>query len=107
MRIERLDVDSDLLGRSVLAIHDFEPAADFSAFERGYVAEFNPAYVSVKVPFERVTDAHVLEANGFRLMECQLRCAVKLRKPYDLSSFPYDFTEVTRQEDLAEVLQIA
>jgi hypothetical protein len=105
--IERIEVDSRVFGRNVLAILDFDPAANFSACEREYIDEFDPAYVSSKVPLDRVSDIHALERSGFNFIECQIRAAMKLRKPYDVSQFPYDFDQVTREEDLQHVLQIA
>jgi hypothetical protein len=107
MKTELLEVDSRVLGRNVLAIHEFDPAADFPTFERNYIAAHNPAYVSCKVPLERVTDAHVLESAGFRLIECQIRSSIKLRKPYDVSRFCYNFVRVTEEKDLQDVLDIA
>lgn len=108
MKAELNEIDSRVFGRAVLAIHDLDPAADFAAFERDYVKRFNPVYVACKVPLERVTDTHVLERHGFNLIECQIRSAIKLRKPFDVAAFrQYEFERVTREEDLAEVLEIA
>ena len=107
MKVERIEVDSRVLGRNVLAIHDFDRGADFAAFERGYIAEYDPIYVSTKIPLERVTEVHPLESAGFRLVECQIRSRIKLRKTYDVSGYSYDFERVTREEDLGAVLDIA
>jgi hypothetical protein len=107
MRAEPVEIDSRVLACTVLAICDFDPNSDFVAFERSYIAEHAPGYVSCKVPLEDLASVHVLEDAGFRLAECQIRSSVKLRKPYDTSSFPYEFKRVTRGEDLDEVLAIA
>jgi hypothetical protein len=107
MKIERIAIDSQVLGGSVLAIQGFDPAADFAAFERGYIDAYDPVYVSAKVPLERISDVHVLESAGFQLAECQIRSMIKLRKPYDVSAYPYDFERVVREEDLDPVLDIA
>jgi len=37
MKVERLEIDSRVLGGNVLAISDFDPQADFANFERRYV----------------------------------------------------------------------
>ena len=107
MGVERMDIDSLVFGREVLDIHDFDPAADFAAFERAYREQYNPGYVCAKVPMDRTSEIHALEEAGFRLSECQLRIGINLRKPYDTAAFPYDFEQVTREEDLAEVVEIA
>ncbi len=107
MKIEHIEADSRVFGRNVLSIEDFDSARDFSLFERQYVNEFHPVYVSCKIPLERVADAHVLERHGFSLIECQIRSFVRLRKPFDVSSYKYDFSQVTREEDLEDVLEIA
>ena len=107
MRIERIAIDSQVLGGSVLAIQDFDAAVDFLEFERGYIADFAPLYVSAKIPLERISDVQALEGAGFQLAECQIRSTIKLRKPYDVSAYPYEFERVVRQEDLDPVLDIA
>jgi hypothetical protein len=107
MKIERIAIDSQVLGGNVLAIQDFDPAANFAAFERGYIADYAPVYVSAKVPLERISQVHALESAGFQLAECQIRSMIKLRKSYDVSAFPYDFERVVKEEDLDPVLDIA
>jgi hypothetical protein len=107
VKVERIGIDSRVLGRSVLAVHEFDASADFASFERRYIAEYDPVYVSVKIPLERIAEVHDLESAGFHLVECQIRSRVKLRKLHDVSAFPYDFERVTREVDLGEVLDIA
>jgi len=107
MKVDLIEVDSEVLGGNVLAISDFNPAIDFAEFEQGYVKEFNPVYVSCKIPLERISEIQILEAQGFGLIECQIRASVKLRKMHDVSRFSYDFEPVTREEDLTSVLEIA
>jgi acyl carrier protein len=107
MGVERMEIDSLVFGRDVLDIYDFDPAGDFMAFERAYREKYNPGYVCVKVPMDRVSEIQALEEAGFRLVECQLRIGINLRKPYDTSAYPYDFEQVTREEDVAEVAEIA
>lgn len=107
MKVERIEIDSRVCGYPVLAIQDFDPQADFSSFEREYIEEHAPGYVSSKVPLDDIARVHAMEAAGFQLIECQIRSAVKLRKPFDVSALPYEFVEVTREQDLNEVLQIA
>jgi hypothetical protein len=107
MRAERIEIDSRVLGGNVLAISDFDPEAEFAEFERRYVEEFHPLYVSCKIPLERISEIQILESQGFGLTEGQIRASVKLRKMHDVSRFPYDFEPVTREEDLTSVLEIA
>ena len=107
MTAELIEIDSRVLKGNVLAIRHFDPDADFDAFERRYIAEHHPVYVSCKIPMERVADAHILESAGFRLIEFQIRSAIKLRNPFDVSAFPYDFELVTQEGDLPAVLEIA
>jgi len=107
MTAERIEIDSQIMGKPVLAISDFDATADFTAFERAYLLEFSPFYVSCKVLLDDVAAIHALETAGFQLVECQLRSVTKLRKPYDVSAFPYSFERVLREEDLDEILKIA
>jgi hypothetical protein len=107
MRVERIEVDSLVLGRSVLSIADFDPAVDFAAFEERYISEHDPAYVSCKIPSERVSDVHSLEKCGFGFVECQLKALIRLRKPFDVSRFLYDFEEVRNESELQPIVEIA
>src|ERR1035437_10867360 len=107
MKIERIAIYAQVSGRNVLAFHAVAPAADFAGFEHGYLPAYDLVYVSAKVPLERISDVHALESAGFQLAECQIRSMVKLRKPYDVSAYPYDFEQVLREEDLDAVLDIA
>lgn len=107
MKAERLEIDSRVLDGNVLAISEFDPEIQFGEFERSYVEEFHPIYVSCKIPLECISEIQILESHGFGLIEAQIRALVKLRKMHDTSRFPYDFEPVTREEDLASVLEIA
>ena len=108
MKAELIPIDSQVLGRNVLALQDLDTRLPFPEFEAGYLREWAPGYVYCKVPLERIEQVHHLERNGFNLIECQIRSAVKLRKPFNLDLFgQYAFAPVTREEDLAEVLDIA
>jgi hypothetical protein len=107
MRVERNEIDSAAYGDLVLAISDFDPAADFDAFERTYLAQHPSAYVSCRVPMEQIAAIHKLEGAGFRLIECQLRSEVSIRKPHPVEAFPYDFMLVQTEKELEPVLAIA
>ena len=65
MKAERLEIDSRVLGGNVLAISDFDPETEFTEFERRYVEEFRPVYVSCKIPLERISEIQILESQGF------------------------------------------
>jgi hypothetical protein len=56
---------------------------------------------------EQLTAIHMLEVAGFRMMECQLRAEVSVRKPHPVEAFPYDFAAVETERDLESVLAIA
>jgi hypothetical protein len=105
--VELLPIDSRVLEGNVLSIQDFDPAADFMAFESSYVRQYNPVYVSCRIPLGAISHTHVLEDAGFRLIECTIRSAIRLRKPYDVSGFPYTFEIVKSEAELETVLDIA
>lgn len=107
MKVSVVPVDTQVLGGAVLSIDDFDAHTDFSAFESDYVRTHDPVYVSCKLPMERVAQAHMLEAAGFRVIECQIRSSINLAARVELPSLSYRFERVTREEDLAPVLEIA
>jgi hypothetical protein len=107
VRVERIDVDSRVLGRSVLAIHDLDCEVDLRAVEEEYVRKSDPVYVSCRIPLEQVANIQFAERHGFHFVECQIRSTIRLRSPYDVSQYPYAFERVRSEEDLREVLEIA
>jgi ribosomal protein S18 acetylase RimI-like enzyme len=107
MKVSLIPIDTQVLGGAVLSVDEFDAGADFAAFENAYVRDHNPVYVSCKLSMDRIADAHGLEAAGFRLIECQIRSAINLNARVELPSLPYLFERITREEDLAPVLDIA
>ena len=106
MKTEFNEIDSRAFGGVVLGIADFEPNSDFASFERHYVTEFAPRYVSCKVPVGDLAAIHELEAAGFRLVEVQITGDFPVTKQ-NVGGQPYCFEKVTSPDVLAEVLEIA
>ena len=46
--------------------------------EAAYVAAYHPVYAYGKIPLERISEVHVLEQQGFGLIECQIRSSIAL-----------------------------
>ena len=107
MKVERIEVDSAVLGRSVLALKDLTSADDLAAEEVRYLEQFRPVYVSCRVPLEDLVTIHRLEHRGFQLIECQIRSTIRFARDYDVSRYPYVYEQVKTREVLAEVLDIA
>jgi ribosomal protein S18 acetylase RimI-like enzyme len=107
MKVERIEVDSAVLGRSVLAISDLAPADDLAAEEVRYLEQFHPAYVYCRVALENLATVHRLERHGFEFIECQIRSTIRFTQDYDVSRYPYEYQRVETREALDEVLDIA
>lgn len=107
MKVERIEVDSAVFGRSVLALKDVTPADDLAAEEARYTQQFRPAYVSCRVPLEELATVHRLEQHGFQFIECQIRSTIRFARDYDVSRYPYEYQRVATREALDEVLDIA
>ena len=107
MRVEHLELDSQVLGRAILAIHDFDPAAIFASFEQAYVTQYQPRYVSAKIPIDQIHSIQAMESHGFRFVEAQISGVIAIRKPPDYSHLPYRYEQVTTEAVLEEVLAIA
>ena len=107
MKVERIEVDSVVLGRSVLALKDLTSTDDLAAEEVRYLQQFRPAYVSCRVPLEDLATVHRLEQQGFQFVECQIRSTIRFARDYDVSRYPYHYQRVTTREALDQVLDIA
>src|ERR1039458_5724952 len=106
MQINRIDIDSDIYGKNFLEIVDFSAQADFDDFEHRYIKEYNPFYVSCKVPIENIGDIQALGKLGFEFIEVQIREQINLRKLFAIYK-PYRLEEVTSENDLENILVIA
>jgi hypothetical protein len=107
MKVERIEVDSAVFGRSVLALSELAPADDLADAEARYLEQFQPAYVYCRVPLEQSATIHQLERHGFQFIECQIRSTIRFARDYDVSRYPYEYQRVETREALAEVLDIA
>jgi len=107
MKATKNEIDSEILGRPVLDITEFDGTSDFAAFEAEYVAREDPIYVTCKLPAEQIEGVHGLEERGFRFVEFQIRLRGTLRKTYDTSPYGYSYLPVTNSQDLAAVGELA
>lgn len=107
MEAEKNEIDSDVLGGNVLDITGFDPTVDFAAFERDYCDQYRPFYVSCKVRSEDTEHIHLLEDNGFRFVEYQVRVSCALNRTWDVAEFGYTCASVEGGADLEAVLAIA
>jgi hypothetical protein len=106
MQITKHEIDSQVLGRAILALSG-PYDADFARIEHDYVQAHQPLYVVYKAPIEDITTIQHLEEHGFRFVETQLRLTFRLRRHFDTGRTPYVFERVTTEDQLCEVLEIA
>jgi hypothetical protein len=107
MKVERIEIDSEVFGRNVLSLCDVNPEDGLGNKESRYLKEFSPVYVSCRIPMEDLTTIHRLEDQGFRLIEFQIRSVIHFKKTYEVSKYPYEYQRVTTEEALHDVLDIA
>lgn len=107
MEVRKNEIDSEVLGRPVLDLADFDRTASFTQFEEEYIKRERPIYVTSKVPAEQIADVHSLEDHGFRFVEFQMRLRGAIHKTYDTSPYNYTYSPVTERQDLEVVLDLA
>ena len=102
------ETDSKVFGKNFLEIKDFSCNEDFIQFEKDYLGKYNPFYVAVKIPIEKLNDIHALEKMGFNFIETQIKETLRLKKPLSpISFYPYKLEPVSAESDLDAVLEIA
>lgn len=106
MEITKHEVDSQVLGRTVLQLSG-PYDGDFARLEEQYLGEHHPRYVLYKAPIEDIASIQHLEDHGFRFVETQLRLTFRLRRHFETGKTPYVFERVTTDDQLREVLEIA
>jgi len=107
MKVEKIEVDSAIFGRSALALKDPLPGDDLGTIEAAYIREFQPVYVSCRLPLEDLAAIHQFERHGFELVETQIRSSIRFSKTFDVTPYPYEYQRVTTREALDAVLDIA
>ena len=108
MKVEIQKIESYIYGKPFIEIMSFSNEINFEKFEQKYLNEINPFYVSCKIPIENMEAIHSLEKYGFNLIEIQIRETYSIPKKLGFPVVPgYTFEEVTSEEDLKEVLEIA
>ncbi len=106
MIITKNEIESMVLGGAALEIRDFRTTDDFPRHEKQYVEAHAPIYAVCRVLIEDLEAVHMLEQNGFRFIETQLKLQLKM-KAYDVKRYPYSYLPVETSEDLAVVLDMA
>lgn len=107
MQTERIEIDSQLWGRSVLNIRSVSTTDDFQALEADYIARHAPAYVYSAVELADVPRIEFLSHAGFSPIDCQLLLRVSFRRQFDTSAHGLSYRQVVTQTQLDEVLSIA
>ncbi|MEE3372812.1 MAG: hypothetical protein VX346_25985 [Planctomycetota bacterium] len=107
MNVDRLPIDSDALGASVLQLDVSDGIRDLSAVEADYLQNHRPGYAFCRVPVEDLVTTSQLESHGFRFVEFQLRSELRLKKRYPVAAFPYRYEPVATDDELQTVQAIA
>jgi len=107
MQTERLDIDSQVWGRSVLCITSFNTTDHFKSHEAQFIAQHAPAYVYTSVSVTDLARIEYLTKAGFTPVDCQLLLHVSFRRQFDTSTRKLCYRQVVTHPDLEEVLGIA
>jgi len=107
MKVIKNTIDSIVYGRTFLEIVEYSSGLDFNQFENDYLKEFDPFYVSCKIPIEDIGLIQSLERNRFSFIEFQIREVLRLKKKYFLPGIENYQLQLVTENDLEEVLNIA
>jgi hypothetical protein len=107
MKVMKNEIDSEILGRPVLEIAEFDGTGDFAILEAEYLKREDPIYITCRLNAEQIEDVHSLEDRGFRFVEFQMRLRGTLHKTYDTSAYNYSYLPVTNPRDLEAVSKLA
>lgn len=107
MKVELIPVDSDVWGRNVLSLSDISERDDIRRSEQLYVAEYQPVYVSVRLPLDSLCIIAKLEEHGFSFVECQIRLVAQFKSDFDITRFTFLYEKVETLQKLDDVISIA
>jgi hypothetical protein len=107
MKIELVEIDSKAMNSSVLDIREFDSSLDFLALEDAYVAKFDPAYVTCKLPLKNMPEILKIQEYGFKFIECQIQSRYVFSNSCLSDDENFTYTLVNNDEDLEKVIEIA
>ena len=108
MNIKVLETESDLLGRKVLSLDDWETAGEIVTTESHWRKLHDPAYVFCLVDSTDLTSIQILEDHGYRFSEFRLKSRLFTAET-DISTrsfYPYQAELIAEPEDLQKALDI-
>jgi hypothetical protein len=108
MNVKVLETESELLGRKVLRLDDWETAEEIVESESNWHKLHDPAYVFCLVDSTDLPSILLLEDHGYRFSEFRIKSRLFTAET-DISTrsfYPYQAELITEPEDLQKALDI-
>lgn len=109
MEVKKLNIESEILGRSVLQLSDIRHIDEFRSAEAGIISEHQPFYVQCQLDAADLETIHGLEEAGFRFVEFRLRKQLDINSFHsvnELSYYPYVIKSIRDEENFAKAQDI-
>ena len=109
MKVKKLDIESEILGHSVIQLNDIQNSEDFLSAESEIVSEHQPFYVQCQLDAADLEKIHAMEEAGFRFVEFRLRKQLDINSFHsinELAYFPYVIKSIRDEENFAKAQEI-
>lgn len=102
MKITKLEIESNILGRNIYRLDEFGDSSMFVQEEASIIEDYKPFYLQCMVDAGEIETIHSMEDAGFRIVEFRYRKKLDLNSFYkvnQLSYYPYVIRHISEEED--------
>lgn len=89
MRITKLDIESNILGREVYQVEEIEDGSSFTAEEATIISKYHPYYIQCMLDAGDLETIHAMEDAGFRFVEFRLKKMLDVNSFQSISEYSY------------------
>ncbi len=102
MKVKKLDIESEILGRAVIHLEGVQGSEDFLSEEANIISAHQPFYVQCQIEASELEKIHAMEDAGFRFAEFRLRKQLDIHSFHsvnELAYFPYVIKSIRDEEN--------
>lgn len=109
MRIKKLEIESNILGREVYQVEEIEDGSSFTSEEPTIISKYHPFYIQCMIDAGDLATIHAMEDAGFRFVEFRLKKMLDVNSFQNIgeySYFPYYVKTFRDEQNLKKAQQI-
>ena len=89
MKITKLEIESNILGKEVCQVDEMKDGTSFLQEEPSIISKYNPYYIQCILNAEDLSTIHSMEDAGFRFVEFRLKKMLDIHSFQSVSEYAY------------------